>query len=111
LIAYKAPSSSQARKLQAEAMESQGKNEEAASVYGKSLEDNPKTSGIHYRLGKLHLDEADTAGSTGRRRSGPAAPLLTTITMDGHISHQQWPMRLLQAINASAVERKLFDRA
>lgn len=51
-------------------MESQGKNEEEASIYDKSLEDNPKTSGIHYRLGKLHLDEADTAGSTGRRRSG-----------------------------------------
>jgi predicted Zn-dependent protease len=63
-LTAKAPSSSQARKLQAEALESQGKNEEAADVYNKILEDNPKTPGIHYRLGQILLSEAGATGST-----------------------------------------------
>jgi Flp pilus assembly protein TadD len=62
-LTAKAPSSFQARKLQAEALESQGKNEEAAAVYNKILEDEPKTPGIHYRLGQILLAEAGTTGS------------------------------------------------
>ena len=60
----KAPTSFQARKLQGEALESQGKNEEAAAVYNQILVDHPKTPGIHYRLGQILLAEAGTAGST-----------------------------------------------
>jgi len=67
-LTAKAPSSFQARKLQAEALESQGKNEEAAAVYKKILEDNPKTAGIHYRLGQILLAEAGTTGSTDQAR-------------------------------------------
>ena len=62
----KAPSSVQARRLQAEAFESQGKNDEAASIYNKILEDNPKTPGIHYRLGQIFLAEAGLSGSTDK---------------------------------------------
>ncbi len=67
-LTAKNPSSSQARKLQAEALESQGKNEEAAAVYNKILEDNPKTPGIHYRLGQILLAEAGTTGSTDQAK-------------------------------------------
>ena len=67
-LTAKAPSSSQARRLQAEALESQGKNVEAAAVYNKILEDNPKTPGIHYRLGQILLAESGTSGSTDQAK-------------------------------------------
>lgn len=67
-LTAKAPSSFQARKLQAEALESQGKNEEAAAVYNKILEDNPKTPGIHYRLGQILLADAGATGSTDKAK-------------------------------------------
>ena len=67
-LTAKATSSFQARKLQAEALESQGKNEEAAAVYNKILEDNPRTPGIHYRLGQILLAEAGTTGSTDQAK-------------------------------------------
>ena len=59
-----APSSFQARKLKAEALESQDKNDEAAAIYNKILEENPKTPGIHYRLGQIALAKAGDSGST-----------------------------------------------
>jgi tetratricopeptide (TPR) repeat protein len=58
------PSSFQARKLQAESFESQGRNDEAAAIYHKILEDDPKTPGIHYRLGQIELAKAGDSGST-----------------------------------------------
>jgi len=60
----KAPLSFQARKLQAESLESQGKNEEAAAIYRNILLDNPKAPGIHYRLGQIDLAMAGESGST-----------------------------------------------
>ena len=67
-LAAKAPTSVQARRLQAEALESQGKNEEAAAIYNKILEDSPKTPGIHYRLGQILLAEAGATGSTDKAK-------------------------------------------
>ena len=63
-LAAKAPSSFQAHKLQAEALESRGKNDEAAEIYRKIVEENPKTPGIHYRIGQILLAEAGSGGST-----------------------------------------------
>jgi len=60
----KAPNSFQARKLQAESLESQGKNDEAAAIYAKILDENPKTPGIHYRLGQIELAKAGASGPT-----------------------------------------------
>jgi predicted Zn-dependent protease len=60
----KAPSSFQARKLQAESLESQGKYDEAISIYRKILEDHPNTPGIHYRLGQIMLSQASPSDST-----------------------------------------------
>ena len=59
----RAPASYQARRLEAEALESQGKNEEAAAIYRKILEENPKIPGIHYRLGQIALDRAGAGGA------------------------------------------------
>ena len=54
-LLYKAPSSYQVRQLNAEALETQGKWEEAAEEYRKILEQNPRLPGIHYRLARLIL--------------------------------------------------------
>ncbi len=63
-----APSSSQAQRLNAEALESEGKNDEAAAIYNKILQTNPKTPGVHYRLGQIDLDRAGPNGSTSEAK-------------------------------------------
>lgn len=62
------PNSVQAQRVQAEALESQGKNAEAAAIYRKILTQNPKTPGIHYRLGQIDLAIAGDNGSTDEAR-------------------------------------------
>ena len=64
-LAAKDPTSFQARKLQAESLESQGKTTEAAAIYTSILEQDPKTPGIHYRLGQILLGQAGQDGPTG----------------------------------------------
>jgi tetratricopeptide (TPR) repeat protein len=59
-LASSVPASYQAHELQAEAMESQGKWDEAAGEYNAILEQNPKQPGIHFRLGRLALSKSDT---------------------------------------------------
>jgi tetratricopeptide (TPR) repeat protein len=63
-----APASYQAQKLDAEALESQGKNDEAARIYEKILQTDPKTPGIHFRLGQIDLDRAGPDGSTNEAK-------------------------------------------
>ncbi|MGH9518844.1 MAG: tetratricopeptide repeat protein, partial [Terriglobales bacterium] len=60
----KDPGSYQAQRLQAESLESQGKNEQAASLYREILKNYPNIPGIHYHLGQIDLAEAGDAGST-----------------------------------------------
>ena len=52
-----APSSYQVHLLNAEALETQGKWEDAARKYRVVLERNPHLPGMHYRLGRLLLSE------------------------------------------------------
>jgi predicted Zn-dependent protease len=58
-LASTAPSSPQAHELQAEALESQGKWDEAAAEYNGILAQNPNLPGIHYRLGRVALAKSD----------------------------------------------------
>jgi tetratricopeptide (TPR) repeat protein len=60
----RAPTSYQERRLEAETLESQGKNEDAAAIYHKILDDNPRLPGIHYRLGQIDLAVAGDSGPT-----------------------------------------------
>lgn len=60
----RAPDSYQARRLEAESLESQGKNDEAAEIYQQILKQNPHLPGIHYRLGQIALAKAGSAGPT-----------------------------------------------
>jgi tetratricopeptide (TPR) repeat protein len=59
-LAAAAPTSYQARELEAESYESQNKWEDAAAIYKQILADNPQVQGIHFRLGRVALATADT---------------------------------------------------
>jgi len=59
-LANVAPTSAQARQLNAEALEVQGKWEEAEREYRKILEESPHTPGIHFRLGRNVLSRPET---------------------------------------------------
>jgi tetratricopeptide (TPR) repeat protein len=56
-LAQKARSSYQAHELNAEALEVQGKWDEAAKEYQMVLQQNPRLPGIHFRLGRLLLSK------------------------------------------------------
>jgi len=60
-LANVAPASTQARQLNAEALEVQGKWDEAEKEYRKILQDNPRTPGVHFRLGRNVLSRPETA--------------------------------------------------
>src|SRR6267154_370834 len=62
-LAEAAPSSNEARQLNAESLEVQGKWEDAAAEYRHILEHNPHAAGIHFRLGRLLLSKPDPDGS------------------------------------------------
>jgi predicted Zn-dependent protease len=68
-LAAKAPTSFQARRLEAEAFESQGKWDEAAGMYRGILKENPNEPGIHYRLGQALLSKAGESGATDEARA------------------------------------------
>jgi tetratricopeptide (TPR) repeat protein len=59
-LLFKAPGSPQVHQLNAEALETQGKWQEAAMEYKAVLEKNPAEPGIHYRLGRLLLSQPKT---------------------------------------------------
>jgi tetratricopeptide (TPR) repeat protein len=62
-LAAVAPTSYQTRELQAETLESQNKWGEAAAIYKKILEENPKLRGIHFRLGRAALSQPESPTS------------------------------------------------
>jgi tetratricopeptide (TPR) repeat protein len=67
-LAATAPASYQAHELEAEAMESQDKWEEAAAEYKKILEQNPNVPGIHFRLGRVALSKSESPANTEEAR-------------------------------------------
>lgn len=60
VLASVAPTSYQARQLNAEALEVQGKWDEAEKEYRRILEENPRAPGIHFRLGRNVLSKPET---------------------------------------------------
>lgn len=52
-----APNSVQVRKMNAEALESQGKGDEAIVEYRKLLAEDPKLPELHFRIGRLLLEK------------------------------------------------------
>jgi Tfp pilus assembly protein PilF len=58
-LANSAPASYQAQELSAEALEVQGKWDEAAKIYRLILQQNPNLAGIHYRLGRVLVSKPE----------------------------------------------------
>ena len=63
-LAAAAPSSYQARELEAESLESQGKWDDAAAEYRKILAQDPNVPGIHFRLGRVALSKPESPSNT-----------------------------------------------
>lgn len=59
-----APTSAQLQKLNAEALESQGKWDDAIAAYRKILEQYPKEPQVHYRIARILLDQSSAPEST-----------------------------------------------
>ncbi len=67
-LAATAPHSAEVQELNAEALESQGKLDEAVKAYRQILEQYPEQAGIHYRLGRIILAEPQTESSADDAR-------------------------------------------
>jgi predicted Zn-dependent protease len=63
-----APISVQVQKLNAEALESQGKWDEASAAYRRILETDPKAPEIHYHLAQIILSQPSSETSADRAR-------------------------------------------
>ena len=68
-LATTAPLSTQARELNAESLESQGKWDEAAAQYELILKQRPGLPGMHYRLGRIILSKPPTPTTADDARS------------------------------------------
>jgi tetratricopeptide (TPR) repeat protein len=68
-LLYTAPASYQVHELNAEALEAQGRWDDAAAEYNQVLQRNPQLPGMHYRLGRIILSKprTDTSNDEARR--------------------------------------------
>jgi tetratricopeptide (TPR) repeat protein len=66
-LATTAPNSHQAREMNAEALELQGKWDDAEKEYQSILDDNPNLAGIHFRIGRLLLSRPNPAADASDR--------------------------------------------
>src|SRR3954470_3098614 len=64
-LAITAPNSVEGHKLDAEALEAQGKWDAAEKEYGAILAHNPQLPGIHFLLGRLLLSKPDAGPAAG----------------------------------------------
>lgn len=111
-LAATAPSSYQAHELEAEAMESQGKWDEAAAEYNKILEQNPKVPGIHFRLGRVALSKSESPANTDEAKKEFEDELKIDPTNAaaefslGEIARRagQWEEAILRFTNASKLD-------
>jgi tetratricopeptide (TPR) repeat protein len=58
-LANTAPTSYQSQEITAEALEVQGKWDDAANIYRQILKQNPNLAGIHYRLGRVLVSKPE----------------------------------------------------
>jgi tetratricopeptide (TPR) repeat protein len=66
-LASTAPNSYQSLELNAEALEVQGKWDEAAKVYEQILKQDPNLPGVHYRLGRVLVSQPDFGPEVAER--------------------------------------------
>jgi predicted Zn-dependent protease len=113
-----APNSSQAHELNAEAMEIQGKWDEAEKEYQAVLAKNPDQQGIHFRLGRLLLSKPNPAANVQERAAQEFARELEIDPRNagaeyilGEIARQQsrWPEAIQHFTKATELDVSLND--
>jgi tetratricopeptide (TPR) repeat protein len=116
-LASAAPASTQAHELNAEALESQGKWDEAAAEYNTILKQEPNLPGIHYRLGRIILSKPQTPTTVDDARN----EFLTELKVDpknagaeyilGEMARQaqQWDQAIEHFARASTLDANFAD--
>ncbi len=117
-LAATAPASSQARELNAEALELQGKWDEAAKEYRRVLEQNPRVPGIHFRMARLLLSKPDPSPTVAQEAK---QELQQEIEIDpsnsdaeyvlGELARQesQWPEAIAHFTRAAKLDAGFGD--
>jgi tetratricopeptide (TPR) repeat protein len=117
-LAATAPDSSQARKLNAEAFELQGKWDQAEKEYRRVLEKTPRLPGIHFRMARLLLSKPDPSPTVAQEAK---KELQQEIEIDpsnedaeyvlGELARQdsQWPEAIDHFTRASKLDAGFGD--
>lgn len=116
-LAGSASSSVQAHELNAEALESQAKWDEAAAEYNQILKQQPDLPGIHYRLGRIILSKPQTPTTVEDARTEFQAELKIDPNnagaeyILGEISRQaeQWEDAIVHFSRASKLDANFAD--
>jgi tetratricopeptide (TPR) repeat protein len=82
-LATTAPNSLPARQMDAEALQEQGKWDDARAVYEQILKDNPDARGIHYSIGQIILSKPATPTTGDDAKAEFAAELKIDPTNAG----------------------------
>ncbi len=117
-LAASAPESAQARKLNAESLELQGKWDDAAKQYEEILKKAPDERGIHFRLGRLYLSKP---GATAEEMARGKEELRKEVEVDpkntvalyvlGEMARQEsdWPEAIAKFSSAAKLDANFGD--
>src|SRR5262249_17465744 len=117
-LALTAPESAEARKLNAESLELQGKWDEAAKQYEEILKTTPDARSVHFRLGRLYLSKP---GATAEGIARAKKELREEVTIDpkntsalyvlGEMARQEsdWPEAIRRFSSAAKLDANFGD--
>ncbi len=117
-LAMSAPNSIEAHKLNAEALETQGKWDAAEKEYKFILQQNPKMAGIHFLLGRLLLSKPDAGPTAGEEAKKEFQEELTIDPTNagaeyvlGEMARQdsQWPEAIQHFSRATELDAGFGD--
>jgi tetratricopeptide (TPR) repeat protein len=116
-LLHKAPGSSQVHELNAEALETQGRWDDAAEEYKVILQNDSDRPGIHFKLGRLYLSRPKTPTTMDDARREFEAELKINPSNGGaeyvlgEIARQagQWPDAIAHFTRASKLDPRFVD--
>jgi predicted Zn-dependent protease len=116
-LLYKAPGSPQVHEINAEALEAQGRWDDAAEEYRVILNTDPARPGIHFKLGRLYLSRPKTPTTMDDAKREFEAELRISPSnagaeyVLGEIDRQgeQWPGAIAHFSKASKLDPRFVD--
>jgi tetratricopeptide (TPR) repeat protein len=116
-LLHKAPGSAQVHELNAEALETQGRWDDAAAEYKLILEKDPNLQGIHFRLGRLYLSRPKSPSTMEDARREFEAELKVNPAnagaeyVLGEMARQagQWPDAIAHFTRAAKLDPRFVD--